>query len=198
MGRLQYLREAEASAMNQTVTCEVLRLVTDKSLSENVNTLLNAAKGEYIKILPDDDLLLPDAIESLEKKIEEGYDFVVANAINFRIDGSAHVQQPLNPPVTIEKMIEKNQIHGGTVLYRKDALMKIGGMDETLWTAEEYDLHLRMMLADCKWGYLDKIVFKYRLHKEQKSLGAPKDVRAKRKIEIKRLQDKYRQQWKSL
>lgn len=168
MGRLQYLREAEASAMNQTVTCEVLRLVTDKTLSENVNTLLNAAKGEYIKILPDDDLLVPDAIESLEKKIEEGYDFVHSNAINFWKDGKTKYHKSRHIS-TLAELYRKNIIHGGTVLYRKEALLAVGGMDETLWTGEELDLHYRLLSKGYKLGFLDKVVFKYRRHSDQKS-----------------------------
>lgn len=184
-----YYQAALESARNQTVECEIVKVTQSQTLAQNINSGLKVASGEFIKILPDDDLLEPDCLENLESVIGNN-DFVFANAINF--DGAKEtIQKPLNAPVTLEKMLQKNQIHGGTVLYRKSALLAVGGMDESLWTAEEYDLHLRLMIRGFKWTYLDKVVFRYRLHGAQKSLGAPSHIRAKRKIEIKRIQDKH-------
>lgn len=135
------------------------------NIGKNINDAVTKAEGKYIKILADDDLLTENCLKDLWHKAEEGYDLVCANAINFEEDGSEHLVKSFIPRRVMDLALE-NKIHGGTCLYRRSTMPQ---WDELLWTAEEYELHLRMAASRLRFGYIDKIVYRYRLHQNQKS-----------------------------
>jgi glycosyltransferase involved in cell wall biosynthesis len=166
-----FLDQAIESVKNQTVKCELMIQQGNYNKGKNINDVLQLAKGEFIKILDEDDTLPETAIENLEKGIE-GFDWVCGDAEDYWYNGyELDVQKWTGRVVTLEEMLEKNCIHGGTTLYRKQMLLNIGGWNEDLWTAEEYDLHLKLMKNGYKLGYVPKIVYKYRIHDNNKSMS---------------------------
>jgi GT2 family glycosyltransferase len=165
-----FLDEAIRSAENQSVKCEVIVNQGIYLKGKNINDVLSSAKGEFIKILDEDDTLPLDAIENLENGIK-GFDWVCGDAENWYLGEDFYTEKWTGWIPTIEEMLEKNCIHGGTTLYRKDVLLKIGGWNEELWTAEEYDLHLKLMKNGYKLGYVPKMVYMYRLHGNNKSIN---------------------------
>lgn len=169
-----YLNEAIHSAENQDFkgTYEVIKVHSDLSLSKNVNIGLKKAKGKYIKLLHDDDMLTEDCLSTLFNAIGD-YDWICADAINFEI-GNDNQYFKSELPKTIHELCMYNSIHGGTVMYKKDVLLTLGGFDAELWTGEEYELHLRLLDNYHKPTYVNKVVYWYRIHQYQKSIG--KDI----------------------
>lgn len=166
-----YLKESTLSAFDQkfTGTFEVIPQHGFCRTSKNINDGIKKANGKYIKILAEDDLLTPNCLQDLFEEAEKGFDLVCANAINFNSETSYTFYQSIIP-ATISELAQQNLIHGGTVLYRKSMLMDIGLYNEDLWTAEEFELYLRLADKGYKFGYVDSIVYKYRLHDSMKSL----------------------------
>jgi len=74
-------------------------------------------------------------------------------------------------------MLIRNRIHGGSTLYRTQVLFDIGGYDEFLWTGEEYDLHLRLLKAGYKHRHVPGIVYRYRIHGNNKSQLTNTEIR---------------------
>lgn len=165
-----FLKYAVASYEKQIFsgTSELVVIHRDASTAENVNEGIRQAKGKYIKLLAEDDELLPCCLQDLHDKIIEGYDVVCANAENNHPEGLYIQQSHLSP--TVGKMAAEYGMHGGTILYRRAALEVVGGLDENLEYAEEFDLHLRLAAAGYRFGYLDKTVYRYRMHEHQKSM----------------------------
>lgn len=162
-----WLKEAIASAENQTFKdYELIVQQSGFSISKNYNTAIKRAKGEYIKLFADDDIMLPDCLQVLYDKIIQGYDFVCADGINFDEDEEMlfHGRE-----CTLAQLLEHNDIHGGTMLYSKKALYEVGGFDENLWMAQEYDLNLKLLKNGYKLGYVPKTVYRYRIHDGQNS-----------------------------
>jgi len=179
------LRETLRSCQSQEgftlgVDYEIILQQADEPVGKNINDGIAKAKGKYIKICADDDLLTPNCLKDLYDKAEEGFDFVCADAVNFHEDGSEDVKCSYIPK-RVSDLAESNSFHGGTLLYRKETMLKF---DEDMWTAEEYDHSLRSAVAGLRFGYVNKIVFRYRIHDCQKS-GAQWDggrkVREKRR-----------------
>ena len=56
------------------------------------------------------------------------------------------------------------------LLYRTDMLRDLGGYDESLWTVEEYEFHLRCLHQGYKFVYLTQVVVNYRIWPSSKSV----------------------------
>ena len=63
--------------------------------------------------------------------------------------------------------------------------------DESLWTGEEFDYHLNLLLNGAKLGYLDEVTYHYRIHNEQKSSRKNADNFIRRIRAIKEIRRKY-------
>jgi teichuronic acid biosynthesis glycosyltransferase TuaG len=186
-----WLNEAIDSVYYQTYKgkIEILESKSDKSVSYNINQAVKVARGEYIKYLCEDDYLTPNSIADSVEAIQD-FDFIHGVANNI-IHGRVQVQYPRMKNPTLKDMIESNVIHGGTLMYRAEVFDKVGLFDETLVCAEEYDFNLRCLKLGMKLGYCDKVLYNYRRHDQQKSLGKGID-QVKRALRIKAIQDKWR------
>jgi len=146
------------------------------TLGENVNNGLKKAKGEYIKVLAEDDELTKDSLKILVDGIQ-GYDFIYSDAENIGDLPGGWDTRSHDKTVSLDYMLRGNGIHGGTTLYRLDRIQAVGGYDTSLWTGEEYDLHIRLIKAGYKHRHVPGIVYRYRLHGQNKSQLANTNVR---------------------
>jgi GT2 family glycosyltransferase len=185
-----YLNQAIESVKNQTYPNIELLIHNDNvNVSTNINNGIKRAKGEYIKYLCEDDYLTPNSITDSVKAMQ-GNDFIhgVANNVH---DNFTQVQKPRLQYPTISEMLINNVIHGGTLMYKKSVLLAVGCFDESLTCAEEYDLNLKILDAGYKLGYTDKILYNYRRHDAQKSLGKGIN-QAIRAQKIQAIKDRYK------
>lgn len=137
--RLEYLQEAVASARSQTYSnveiligddgtseeiktwAESLALIDSRvryqrnernlGLAGNWNALADAARGEFIVIIGDDDRLLPSFVETLLKLIETGATVAFSN--HFLIDRSG--QRLAQETVECTKRYRRDGLPAGTV-----------------------------------------------------------------------------------
>ncbi len=145
------------------------------TFGSNFNKVLKQAQGEFIKYLDDDDMLTENCIaDSLRTFEEQGCDFIHGNAINLYMDGKHNRREPYIPPIkypTLQDMLNRNVIHGGTLMYRKSIFDKVGYFDESLRWSEEVDFNMKCLQAGLKIGYCDNFLYYYRRYEKQKSLG---------------------------
>jgi len=191
-----WLRDAIESVHNQTYKGEIELILSqsDNRVGYNINRGIEKATGEYVKFFAEDDILTPNCIEDSVKAIK-GYDFIHGKAYNFNLKkpyrNNTHTPSVKVP--TLEDLLTVNYIHGGTLFYRRDVFERFGLFDETLWTGEEYEFNLRLLSQGAKIGYVNKILFNYRLHDLQKSIGKQTlEYKARRKTEIERIKELYR------
>lgn len=141
------------------------------SLGHNVNKLVKKASGEFIKILADDDVLwdvnsLSHLVECMER---DSLDWVRGGAVNFHGDRFEVGRHKPAKTITLATMLERNQIHGGGTMYRRDLWRRFGGWDEWLPYSEEYDWHLNLLNYNAKHGRTEALVYGYRIWGENKS-----------------------------
>ena len=144
-----------------------------KNLSVNFNKALGIVTGKYIKLHADDDIILPNAITDLFNNIGDNA-LIYANAINFS-DKEETLYVPTVTETSTESLLKGNHIHGGSVMILTKALLEVGGYDENLDCAEEYDLYFKLLEKGYRFTYVNKTVFRYRRHSTSKSLhsGTP-------------------------
>jgi glycosyltransferase involved in cell wall biosynthesis len=199
-----YLREALESVFSQTLPPHEVIVVDDGSTDDtaavaasfsNVTYLrqenrgLSAARNRgmaaascgYITFLDADDLLLPRALEIgvRELSVRPECAFVFGR---FRYRDHDHVT-PQPPPLSdalaapYESLLRTNFIAmHATVMYRRAFLVSLGGFDETMSAAEDYDVYLRVT-AKAPVAMIDEVVAIYRLHDDNMSNDAVRVMR---------------------
>ncbi len=172
----------------QTVPCELIEVHSPRSVACNINHGLEMATGEFFKVVGEDDWLPQDSIENLVNGIGDA-PWVVGNAIN--VTGS-HYEVYKPETLDFAENVKLNRIHNGGTMYRTALLRTIDGMDESLWTGEEYEMHLRMYSLGYLPKYIDKEVYFYRMWAGGKSRMLRRQNPEKRKNEISRIQNLYR------
>ncbi len=159
-----------------------LRFILNKgkhNLSTNYNNAVKIAKGEYLKMLMDDDELTPNCLRDLHENIGTA-DMIYASAINFK-GGSSITVVP--GPVTFRSVYANDGIHTGTIMIKKSTFLDLGGNDESLNCMEDYDLNLNLLAHGYKLTYINKIVYRYRVHAGQKSFRmTPERIQTKKYI----------------
>lgn len=184
-----YLNQAIESVKNQSYSNIELLIQNDPvNVSTNINNGIKKAKGTYIKYLCEDDYLTPNSIADSVEAIQ-GFDFIHGVANNV-FPSHIQVQYPKYKQPTLNDMLFNNVIHGGTLMFKKSALLAVGCFDESLNCAEEYDLNMKLLDAGYKLGYTDKILYNYRRHDEQKSLGKGIN-QGERAKKIQAIRDRY-------
>jgi glycosyltransferase involved in cell wall biosynthesis len=175
------------SIKNQTYkNFELIEAKGPGTLPENFNAGLRRAKGEFIKMVQDDDWLPEAALQYLSEGIEDNA-WLVGNV--WQECTGRYIYKP--PYLDFEKNLNRYALHMGSTLYRKDVLEAIGGMDETLETGEEYDMHLKLLSLYPIPGYIDKEVYHYRMWNGGKSRIFRRKRTNWRKNELAKIKNRY-------
>ena len=177
-----YLKHAIKSIQNQSYKNHQLLIGKGGTVGANINSCIPFIKGDIVTFMGDDDLLPSDAY----KKVIDNFDSDIlhGNAVRFKDPYQMIIAKPSVEQPTLEQMLKQNAFIGGTCYYKREIFDK---WDETLTTAEEYDFNLRKIKEGMNIKYVNDILYFYRLHPKQKSIGnKDKDYQAKRD-EVKRM-----------
>lgn len=156
----------------KSVPKEVQLLVSqgEGNWPENFNKVLNQATGNYIRYLHEDDMLTENCIEDSVRAInEQNVDFIHGNAMEIFADSKrTKFYRPAVENPTLDDLLRKNYLHSATIMYRRRVFEELGGFDERLNTAEEYEFSLRLLRNGKRLGYCNSTLAYYRRHPLQK------------------------------
>lgn len=181
-----YLREAIESALDQTIECEVIVVddgSTDKSmdiafeypvklisqankgLASARNTGIMNATGEYCFFLDADDKLLPNAVETIVKVINQNPDADVI-APSFKCFGVNDQEIILMANPTLEDFKKGNRL-GYCAAIKRSVLLEIGGYSSRMEEGYE-DLHLwiNLLSRGKKIITIPEVLWMYRIKKQ--------------------------------
>lgn len=159
--------------------------------STAVNYAMGFAKGEWIKILHDDDLLTSNCLSDLYSARDKA-DLIYGNAICFNDDDYEHGMQYKPPSVVTFKTllpIITNPVNFEAELFRRDMFIDIGGFDANLGYAEDYDFLLNLLNKGHKITYCDSDVVWYRHHDRQITGNEPAMRKSEQDYLIKKYMD---------
>jgi glycosyltransferase involved in cell wall biosynthesis len=169
---------------------EVLLSKSNDRVGTNINRAVEKATGEYIKFIPEDDMLTPNCIRESVAGIGQ-FDVIHGNAYFIENGSIVRISIPQKKSFGLDDMLSKNYVHGGTLFFKRDVLLN-EPFDESLWTAEEYELNLRLLKKGFTFGYVDAFMTYNRLHGLQKSIGNKAiEYQRTRMKEIERIKRMY-------
>jgi cellulose synthase/poly-beta-1,6-N-acetylglucosamine synthase-like glycosyltransferase len=175
-----WLDQAVESATSQYASTVVLSQ-GDGNVCQNLNKALVDVKTEFWCQLDEDDMLTTNSVRSRLAAIGSA-DFVHGRAENLFEGGQRSPYTLTEPYTTFESCLRKNGIFGSSALYRTSLLDKFGLWDESLTTGEEWEYHLRLLQGGCRLAFCPDIVYTYRRHNKQKSLGTNVDQAARKRV----------------
>lgn len=159
----------------------VVRHATREGQSRARNTGIEAARGEWIAFLDDDDLWSPDKLrEQLDAAAVAHAEFVYTGGV--MVDegrgGEVLSVMALFPPEgLLERLLRMNAIPAGasTVIARSSVVREVGGFDENLVQFTDWDLWIRLA-AHGRAAMCPAELVAYCLHDSNQMLIEPPDV----------------------
>ncbi len=130
------------------------------------NAGLARTRGHYVALLDDDDLWPKDKLEWQARFLDEHPDVgavggtlqVFDERSTLRWEGKFH------PAITFESLFLENPFRTpGQTLIRRDLLARLGGMNTSIWGADDWDLWFRIAKIS-KIVMLDRLSLYYRQH----------------------------------
>ena len=139
------------------------KLERNEGISGNTNAALDMAAGEYVALFDHDDLLMPNALYEMARKIEEtDADFLYSDEMIFsspkvnRILG-IRFKQDFAP----EDLLTNNYICHLTV-FRRRLLETTGGFRPDFDGSQDHDLVLRLTAAAKRVAHVPKVLYLWR------------------------------------
>ncbi|MCE7066867.1 glycosyltransferase [Dyadobacter sp. CY326] len=160
------------AASNQFI---LIKNTFNSGLCKAFNIGLSIAKGKYVIDLSGDDLLMPERIEKQVEAFEQlsdEYAVVFTNALyitpagkyldyHYQVDKQGKAAHNVPSGDVYKNVLERYFICTPTMIMRTEALIGLGGYDETL-TFEDFDFWVRSA-TKFKYFYLDEVLTKKRI-----------------------------------
>ena len=147
-----------------------IRLIANpnQGVSKTRNQMLQQAKGEFIAVMDADDIAIPDRFARQVEFLRQHPEVVCVGGAHDLIDHKGRYLTCLRLPQQ-DAEIQKLALAGhGSIchpcaLIRREAMLAVGGYDETLLSAHDLDLWLKLGELG-KLHNLPDAVLKYRIH----------------------------------
>ena len=144
------------------------------------NVGLREARGEWACLLHHDDFWLPGRIERMRHEMESAKGaLILHNAMYVGPEGQklGRWTCPLKegtvaPKQFLQRLLIQNFIAMPSPVFRRDAALQSGGMDEALWYTADWDLWLRMGALG-PVSFIDQILAAFRIHAESQTWARP-------------------------
>jgi len=138
-------------------------------LTRSLNLGLSLARGEYIARMDADDISLPGRLEWQIQFLDANQEIGVLGGGCQIIDENGELLSERIPPcedasIKAELLIKNNGLGHSEIMARAELLRKVGGYDETIPYAQDYDLWCRLSPVT-QFASLQKIVIKWRNRK---------------------------------
>lgn len=133
-------------------------------ISKTSNDAIKLATGEYLAFMDNDDLLKPEALFEMVKKVNEDstLDLIYSDEDKVSFDGRIR-QDPFFKPDWSPDSFLGHMYICHFVMYRKELVDKLGGLRVGYEGAQDYDLALRFTEITSKIGHVSKILYHWRM-----------------------------------
>lgn len=166
----QWVKTHEARFVN----CIIHRNSKNLGVPGNMNNGILQSKGQFVKVLAADDLLLPECVEkSVTCCVEKGYDNLSARVHPFRVVNGEKVYCDdikldttffqKKPADQYRDMLVEHRIISPTFFASRALLDEMGLYDTRFRFMEDYPMNLKLPKAGHQLYFLDDYTVEYRL-----------------------------------
>ncbi|MFI4891522.1 MAG: glycosyltransferase [Steroidobacterales bacterium] len=155
------------------------------SWHHKTNVGVQLARSRHVCWLHVDDLWFPDRAASISKWIEAAPQASLHLAPSAIIDGNGRSlgvwrcplpkDQALPSSLVIERLLVQNFIAAPAPVFRRDAWIAAGGLDETLWYTGDWDIWLKLAATGPVY-YHDVVTTGFRIHPGSLTVTGSRDV----------------------
>jgi len=185
---------------------ELITVPHNTGIPSNCNRGFKASRGEWVKMVSGDDVLLENCItDNLEyvKRYPEA-SFITSDVIEIDEDSRLLRENVINEGlifITKRKSAKKQLkaysrwpafINSPAFFYKKELIDAIGYCDDEFRIYDDICMLLRVLDKDNRIHYMNKPTVKYRIH--QNSVSRSTSIEEKRGKEVLRIFKKYRQE----
>lgn len=127
------------------------------------NIGLGLADGEYINFLDDDDALLPNHVRILVQKLLSDQNLAAYSVAEERLVADQKIKKKFirfRQPFNRILLYTFNYISIQSIMFHRSLFEKLGGLDETLETLEDWDLWIRYSTAT-SFSFVDQVTSYY-------------------------------------
>jgi glycosyltransferase involved in cell wall biosynthesis len=170
---------------------KIVREPHNGNWAANTNKALSCAQGEYISILHQDDMWLKDRLCIMKNLALQHPDSAMILNSSIFIDkdgkrlGSWRCPLPAYPAVIdtdtmIERLLIQNFISIPAPIVKREAALRVGGLDSSLWYTPDWDLWLKIGSYG-KILYYPKPLTAFRIHRDSQTIARGIDIQGFRK-----------------
>lgn len=136
-------------------------------ISRASNDGIKASKGEFVAFCDCDDLLAPNALYEVAKKLNEdpSLDYIYSDEDKVNEKGNKR-RDPFFKPDWSPETFMSYMYTCHLSVYRKKILEEVSGFRPGFEGAQDYDLLLRVMEKTKRIGHIPKILYHWRMRKE--------------------------------
>jgi hypothetical protein len=131
------------------------------------NAGLAAARGPFVLFLDADDRLRPEmlaaVLAALEHRPDLGLVYTGVQCIDLRGAPLPQRGWPRVEEDPLARLVLGNVFPVHAAVVRREAVLAVGGFDETLAAAEDWDLWLRLARTGVRWTCVDRALAEYRI-----------------------------------
>ena len=140
----------------------------DQGQANAINKGWRRSSGEVMAWLNSDDVYLPKAVGDVTEFLCSNGSVDVAYGDAFYIDErSQTIERFIAHHFDLLKLLHYNILPQPAAFIRRNAIVKVGGLDESFHLCLDHDLWLRMS-GKCRFQYIQKPWAQYRLHPSSK------------------------------
>ncbi len=143
---------------------KVIHNLTNQKLPQALNIGFSIAKGDLLTWTSDDNRLLSNAIQVMQRYFMENSNVHMVRAGMRVIDDTGIHRKELDWEDKQELCIQNNV--GACFMYTRDVYNKVGDYDKSLFCMEDYDYWIRVEKLYGKICRIGDILYEYRWHKE--------------------------------